>query len=319
MNDEPTELGPGQPRFPQAQGNGFSHQADPVRAAEGRARGAEYRAAELEGELASIRERSARMDEQFERLRGQLEALSETSMASAESAPGGTDAGAGELEEAMFGAHTPVWSEVVPAAPEEESSWVGPDQSYAAGWEPEPSVQVPPTVEPDPQPAIPEASPPEPVERQQEWAETAPPTGDPAPTEASRTGEFTPSLAGEQIASILAAAQEAAQRIVDQARARVDDQVAELSRQRRQAELAAKELTAWREQARSMLDSLASEIEQVRVGLAEVPGRLAQAFAPLGERIPAIQKDMADLARSLRSTGLIPSPQSPEDQQRLAG
>jgi predicted nucleic acid-binding Zn-ribbon protein len=319
MNNEPTELGPGAFGIPQAQGNGISHEADAVLfEAEGRARGAESKAAELEGELASIRERSARMDEQFERLRVQLEALAEPSAAAISSAAASDPGPAKDAEEAMFGAHTPVWTEVGPSAVG-EPSWAGPDESYAAGWEPEAGALAPSVAEAE-EPAPAEAeTPPPPDVQHQAWSEPAPLARDIPTSVRQGSGDLTPSVAGEQIALILAAAQEAAQRIVDQAQAGVDQQMADLSRRRRQAEDEASELAAWRDQVRSMLDSLSSDIEEVRVGLAEIPGRLAEAFAPLGERIPGIQKDMADLARALRSTGLSPNPESPEDHQRLAG
>ena len=152
MNDEPTDSAPDPLAYPGPDGSGLAQ--DPVvLEAEVRARGAESRAAALEGEVASIRERSAMMDEQFEQLRVQLQALSGAVVGGSQLSDSGQD----DYEEAMYGAHTPVWTDVGPAvgAP----AWDGSEEAATPAWEervisepaaPPPVRDDPPAPEPDP-------------------------------------------------------------------------------------------------------------------------------------------------------------------------
>ncbi|HMC36613.1 MAG TPA: hypothetical protein VKK30_01965, partial [Actinomycetota bacterium] len=124
-------------------------------------------------------------------------------------------------------------------------------------------------------------------------------------------------LAAEQIAGVLQAAQQAAKRIVDTAQDRMQAQLTEMDRQRRQLDTETRELTTWRDQVRSLVGSLSSDVDAFRDSLGEIPHRLSQAFAPMAERIPALQKEMADLVGALGSaSSLFPSPPSPEERPR---
>jgi hypothetical protein len=211
-----------------------------------------------------------------------------------------------EDEQALYGAHTPVWAVAAPSsevgvswadAPTEEPS-EAPEDSFVP-------APPPPAPEPAAQPApAPVANAPAPV---------APPV--PAPA----APDLTSVLAGEEIAGVLQAAEQAARRIVERAQESAQMQLADMRQQRSDLEDHAAQLAAWREQLTAVIRPMAAEIEVFRSALEEIPQRISEAFALVADRVPAIQQDLAELARALgpASGG---SAQEPGDRQaRLAG
>jgi hypothetical protein len=196
-----------------------------------------------------------------------------------------------EDEQALYGAHTPVWAVAAPAS-EVGVSWA--------------DAPPPPAPEPPAEPApAPVATAPAPV--------AAPP----APTPAAP--DLTSVLAGEEIAGVLQAAELAARRIVERAEESAQMQLADMRQQRSDLEDHAAQLAAWREQLTAVIRPMAAEIEVFRSALEEIPQRISEAFALVADRVPAIQQDLAELARALgpASGG---SAQEPGDRQaRLAG
>jgi hypothetical protein len=212
-----------------------------------------------------------------------------------------------EDEQALYGAHTPVWAVAAPtsevgvswadAPPEEPSE--APDDSFVP-------APPPPAPEPAPQPA------PAPVA-----AAPAPVAAPPAPAPAAP--DLTSILAGEEISGVLQAAEQAARRIVERAQESAQMQLADMRQQRSDLEHHAAQLAAWREQLTAVIRPMAAEIEVFRSALEEIPQRISEAFALVADRVPAIQQDLAELARALgpASGG---SAQEPGDRQaRLAG
>ena len=212
-----------------------------------------------------------------------------------------------EDEQALYGAHTPVWAVVAPAsevgvswadAPPEEPS-EAPENSF---------VPAPPPPAPAPaseQVPAPVATP------------SAPVAAPPAPAPAAP--DLTSVLAGEEIAGVLQAAEQAARRIVERAQESAQMQLADMRQQRSDLEDHAAQLAAWREQLTAVIRPMAAEIEVFRSALEEIPQRISEAFALVADRVPAIQQDLAELARALgpASGG---SAQEPGDRQaRLAG
>ena len=63
---------------------------------------------------------------------------------------------------------------------------------------------------------------------------------------------------------------------------------------------------------------MAAEIEEFRTGLEEIPQLLSEAFAPLAQRIPVMQRDIAALAGALGAP-VSPPQASPEDREQIAG
>jgi hypothetical protein len=214
-----------------------------------------------------------------------------------------------EDEQALYGAHTPVWAVAAPSsevgvswadAPPEEPS-EAPEDSF---------VPAPPPPPPEPAPApapAPVATAPAPV------------AAAPAPAPAPAAPDLTSILAGEEITGVLQAAEQAARRIVERAQESAQMQLADMRQQRIDLENHAAQLAAWREQLTTVIRPMAAEIEVFRSALEEIPQRISEAFALVADRVPAIQQDLAELARALgpASGGRA---QDPGDRQaRLAG
>ena len=129
-----------------------------------------------------------------------------------------------EDEQALYGAHTPVWAVVAPAsevgvswadAPPEEPS-EAPEDSFV------PAPPPPPAPEPASEPV------PAPVATAPAPAATAraPVAAPPAPAPAAP--DLTSVLAGEEIAGVLQAAEQAARRIVERAQESAQMQLADM-------------------------------------------------------------------------------------------
>ena len=206
-----------------------------------------------------------------------------------------------EDEQALYGAHTPVWAVAAP------SSEVG--VSWADAPPEEPSEAPENAFVPAPPPPVPEPAP----------APAAPAPAAPTPAPAPAAPDLTSVLAGEEIAGVLQAAEQAARRIVERAQESAQMQLADMRLQRSDLEDHAAQLAAWREQLTAVIRPMAAEIEVFRSALEEIPQRISEAFALVADRVPAIQQDLAELARALgpASGG---SAQEPGDRQaRLAG
>jgi vacuolar-type H+-ATPase subunit H len=210
--------------------------------------------------------------------------------------PGPTEWSADD-EQALFGAHTPAWIEGI--APEAGASWSESEDPPAA----DSGYQMPP-----------EASP-----QDDDQQTTAPrPSESPAAPPIQVSTDLTAAVAGEEITSVLLAAEQAARRIVERAQESAQAQMAEVVRRRKELEDEAGRLAAWREQVGSALRPMATEIQEFRVLLEEVPQRLSQAFALLAEQVPSIQEDLAGLAAALGSPPFVPANDSPGEPGRLA-
>jgi hypothetical protein len=211
-----------------------------------------------------------------------------------------------EDEQALYGAHTPVWAVPAPSS-EVGVSWADPPPEEPSDAPEDAFVPAPPPPPaPDPQPA------PAPVA-------TAPAPVAAAPRPAPAAPDLTSVLAGEEITGVLQAAEQAARRIVERAQESAQMQLADMRKQRSELEDHAAQLAAWREQLSAVIRPMAAEIEAFRSSLEEIPQRISEAFALVADRVPAIQQDLAELGRALGpvSGG---SAQGPGDQQaRLAG
>ena len=210
-----------------------------------------------------------------------------------------------EDEQALYGAHTPVWAVAAPSS-EIGVSWADAPPEEPSDAPEDAFVPAPPPPAPAPQPA------PAPVA-------TAPAPVAAAPGPAPAAPDLTSVLAGEEIAGVLQAAEQAARRIVERAQESAQMQLADMRKQRSDLEDHAAQLAAWREQLSAVIRPMAAEIEAFRSSLEEIPQRISEAFALVADRVPAIQQDLAELTRALGpvSGG---SAQGPGDQQaRLAG
>src|SRR5438552_10107658 len=184
-------------------------------------------------------------------------------------------------EQALFGAHTPAMGSVTPPA-DGGYSWTEPEE--------------PPTVDHDPETDS-EASHAQPERREPPVAEPTPaaqPTQEESPPVVARSStESDAAVAGQEIASVLLAAEQAARRIVERAQEGAREQLAELSRRWQELEAEASRMAAWREQVGSVVQPMAAEIEGFRIELAEIPQRLSQVFASVAQHVPSIRQELA--------------------------
>jgi cell division septum initiation protein DivIVA len=124
-------------------------------------------------------------------------------------------------------------------------------------------------------------------------AATAPPVPAPAP---SRSSDAASKLVSDELAGILAAAEESAARIIERARSTTSRQVARSNRVWHDVQSEVSKFVAWRQGVEPVIGAVQSKVEAVRELIEGVPERIREALAPMAESISAIDADLADLA-----------------------
>ena len=299
-----------------------------LRQAEGAVRDAESRAQELEQELEEARAVNARLDRRMERFQvdvddvpesepigridgsSELEVEAETvdddedipmfsepiSMWDSESsmseepfstveaqtpvrAMDATDAD--DTEEAISEDSAAFWAPVQYAAasvrgPDEQATQQGgSDASWFSGYEVESST----------------ATEPERVEDISDVMRNDVDAGEPRPRRPEATSSFS-----EELAGILAAAEESAAGIVERARITTERQITESTRLWREVEAEVSRFASWREQVEPVIRRIAGKVDDVRTRIEEVPERIREALAPMADAISSLDSDMAELA-----------------------
>jgi len=324
MGSDPPDLGKGLFGYRKSAVNQIIADRDMMlRLAEGRVRSAEAKVAELETELSSFREQNARMDEQLDRLRSQLDVvLARTETGSA---------ARGSEEEAPSQEDLPDWDRPHPAEVDQASESFDPAPTEQR-WEPEPAAaeesEPPAPSEPHFEPALPVAAQEEApmsespheaprAEAQPEWmpAPSSPRPAEPAayggepdryqpatpPPDATepRRDDVTSRFLTEELAGILAAAEESAARIVERARASTQRQIMESNRLWREVQAEVARFASWRDQVEPVIQQVQSKVGSVRGLVDDVPERIRDALAPMADAISSIDADMAELASAL--------------------
>src|SRR6266511_168524 len=273
-----------------------------LRRAEGRVQGAESKAAELEAELASMRAANVRMEEQLKRLWGQLGMPTERPGPSKwPVAPRG--ARQAEGDPSARDGQASAWADETALEPPLVAS-EGPDQSAHGEEEAEEPGEaleahevlylannpVPVGVPAPHEGTVP--LPEEPLEEPHERREQAPAMpGDPAAPAVEAggpTGELTARSASEELARVLVAAEQAAARIVDGAQAMAQGELAEIDRRAREVEAEADRLSTWQHQVERVVQAFASQIQDLRASVEQVPERIELVLSPLAEGIPSL-------------------------------
>jgi hypothetical protein len=149
---------------------------------------------------------------------------------------------------------------------------------------PAPAYEAP--SEPPPAQHAWEAPTPEPV------AESAPPT----PAVSQETADITNRFLTEELAGILAAAEESAARIVERGRATTQRQIARSNRVWRDVQAEVSRFASWRQEVEPLIRNVQSKVEGVRSEIEEVPERIRQALAPMADSMSSIDADLAELA-----------------------
>lgn len=297
-----------------------------LRQAEGAVRDAETKAEELERELAEVRAMNAQLDRQMGDLHVEVDAVpadepigriddsselemeagpvdeeempmfsepismwdpentsSDDSFSAAE-AQGQVqpiDAVADDTEEAKPEDESSLWAPVQYAAasvrgPEDRAGQqTGPEPSWFSGYEVESSAVTEP----------------EGVEDISDVMRNDVDAGEPRPRRPEVTSSFS-----EELAGILAAAEESAAGIVERARITTERQITESTRLWREVEAEVTRFSSWREQIEPVIRRIASKVDDVRTRIEEVPERIREALAPMADSISSLDSDMAELA-----------------------
>ncbi len=136
---------------------------------------------------------------------------------------------------------------------------------------------------------------PEPPPQVQIPEQPAPPPPQP-PAVSQETADITNRFLTEELAGILAAAEESAGRIVERARATTQRQIARSNRVWREVQAEVSRFASWREEVEPVIRNVQSKVESVRSEIEEVPERIRQALAPMADTISSIDGDLAELA-----------------------
>jgi chromosome segregation ATPase len=112
----------------------------------------------------------------------------------------------------------------------------------------------------------------------------------------AETADITNRFLTEELAGILAAAEESAARIVERARATTQRQIARSNRVWRDVQAEVSRFAAWRQEVEPLIRGVQSKVEGARSEIEEVPERIRQALAPMADAISAIDADLAELA-----------------------
>jgi len=333
-----------------------------LRQAEGAVRDAESKATELEDELDVVRDANARLDAQMDRLRAQTDGvdvddasdLQPSNPNAVEAFDPEVGAEASEDDEEIPAFSEPIsmwdpentasedafsaitaesprrrterhategedlpedtsafWAPVQYAAasvrgPEDQAvSQTGPDPSWLSGYDVDPNSATQTEGEDD----IADVLRDDVVSE-----ERAPP----------RRPEVTTSFS-EELAGILAAAEESAAGIVERARSTTERQITESTRLWREVEAEVARFSSWREEVEPVIRRIASKVDDVRVRIEDVPERIREALAPMADSISSIDADMAELAAAttppllLKPTGLDERASELESQGRDEG
>jgi hypothetical protein len=109
-------------------------------------------------------------------------------------------------------------------------------------------------------------------------------------------GDVTTRFLNEELATILAAAEESAIRIVERARASTQQQVAEAERVWREAQTQVSRFNEWRDRVDPALRDAQVKIEEVRDRIEEVPNQIRLALAPLADAVASLNGDLSEVS-----------------------
>ncbi len=299
-----------------------------LRQAEGAVRDAETKAEELERELAEVRAQNSRLERQMDRLHVEVDAVPLDEPIGRIDDPAELEMEAGAVDEEeempMFSEPISMWDPestssdesfsaaeaqrpvgpidavadgIEEAAPEDASAFWAPAQ-YAAATVRGPQDRAGQQAGSEPSwfsgyevesSAVTE---PEGVEDISDVMRNDVDAGEPP---RPRRPEVTSSFS-EELAGILAAAEESAAGIVERARITTERQITESTRLWREVEAEVTRFSSWREQIEPVIRRIASKVDDVRTRIEEVPERIREALAPMADSISSLDSDMAELA-----------------------
>jgi hypothetical protein len=113
-------------------------------------------------------------------------------------------------------------------------------------------------------------------------------------------GEVTAQSVAQHLSSLLLSAEGAAQRIIEEAEAKVRDQLAEADRRTRWMEAEATRMASWGRQTEEMIRALSAAVGDFRKDVEAVPQRISEALTPLASHVPVLIGQMEELTSALR-------------------
>jgi hypothetical protein len=99
----------------------------------------------------------------------------------------------------------------------------------------------------------------------------------------------------EELSNILSAAEDAATRIIERARASTQQQIQEANRIWGEVQAEVSRFSSWRATVDPAIGTTHSKMEEVKTQVLEVPERIRRALAPLAEAIATLDSDLAEL------------------------
>jgi phage shock protein A len=121
-------------------------------------------------------------------------------------------------------------------------------------------------------------------------AEAAPP---PPPADPAR--QITSEFLADELARILASAEESARRILERARGSSEQQITEADRMWREAQVQIGRFANWRDRVEPAIRSAHARIEDVRQRIEDVPGQIRAALAPLADAVAGLDVDLSQV------------------------
>jgi FtsZ-binding cell division protein ZapB len=120
---------------------------------------------------------------------------------------------------------------------------------------------------------------------------------EPAPVDVDEA-EVTSRFLTEELAAVLAAAQESAGLIMERARVTSQRQIAQADRLTWSAKSQLSQLSAWRDKVEPALSSAQTKIDEVRTRIEEIPDQIREALSPLAEAVAALDGRLAEVSEA---------------------
>ena len=137
--------------------------------------------------------------------------------------------------------------------------------------------------------------------------ETYPSTTAPEPT--AESGGAMPSFLRDEIAPLLAAAEQAASQIVERAKDQARQDGADLERKRADVEARVAELVAWQQRVEPAMQSLQVKIADIQSKIEEVPDLIRRALDPVASAISGLDPTLEEISTASKPVlGMEPVP-----------
>ena len=112
--------------------------------------------------------------------------------------------------------------------------------------------------------------------------------------------ESVPSFLRDEVAPLLAAAEQAAAQIIERAKVEAREQNAEFEQIRRREEARAAEMVAWLDQMEPSLKALQAKVDEIHSKIDQVPELVRKALDPVAEAISSLNPTLAEIGGAPR-------------------